>query len=86
VRAAVTLADQIGMESLTMRRLAQELDVVPMALYKHVPNKEQLLDGMVDVIVAEIHLRDPTPTGGAPSVSRSCRRARRSFAMRGRSP
>ncbi|MBT2537462.1 TetR/AcrR family transcriptional regulator [Arthrobacter sp. ISL-69] len=59
--AAVVLADEAGIESLSMRRLAQELGVVPMALYKHVANKEELLDGMVDVIVGEI---DP-PVGGA---------------------
>jgi AcrR family transcriptional regulator len=52
--AAVVLADAAGIESLSMRRLAQELGVVPMALYKHVANKEELLDGMVDVLVAEI--------------------------------
>jgi len=61
LRAAVALADGIGIESLSMRRLAQELGVVPMALYKHVANKEQLLDGMVDVVVGEI---DP-PTSGS---------------------
>jgi AcrR family transcriptional regulator len=55
LRAAVVLADDAGIESLNMRRLAQELGVVPMALYKHVANKDQLLDGMVDVIVGEIH-------------------------------
>src|SRR6266511_3619466 len=54
LRAAVALADEVGVESLSMRRLAQELGVVPMALYKHVANKDQLLDGMVDVIVGEI--------------------------------
>src|SRR4051812_34143863 len=37
-----------------MRRLAQELGVVPMALYKHVANKEELLDGMVDIVFGEI--------------------------------
>ncbi len=52
--AAVALADEAGIESLSMRRLAQELGVVPMALYKHVANKEELLDGMVDTIVGEI--------------------------------
>lgn len=52
--AAVGLADEAGIESLSMRRLAQELGVVPMALYKHVANKDELLDGMVDAIVAEI--------------------------------
>jgi AcrR family transcriptional regulator len=51
---AVELADEIGIEALSMRRLAQELGVVPMALYKHVANKEELLDGMVEVIIGEI--------------------------------
>ncbi|HWD42289.1 MAG TPA: TetR/AcrR family transcriptional regulator C-terminal domain-containing protein [Actinomycetota bacterium] len=54
LRAAVALADGAGIESLSMRKLAQELGVVPMALYKHVANKEELLDGMVDVVVGEI--------------------------------
>jgi AcrR family transcriptional regulator len=52
--AAVAFADREGVESLSMRRLAQELDVVPMALYKHLANKDQLLDGMLDVVVGEI--------------------------------
>lgn len=55
LRAAVTLADDIGIEALSMRRLAQELGVVPMALYKHVAHKEELLDGMVETVVGEIH-------------------------------
>src|SRR3989442_2586520 len=54
LRAAVALADGSGIESLSMRNLAEELGVVPMALYKHVANKEQLLDGMIDVVVGEI--------------------------------
>jgi len=54
LQAAVELADRIGIDALSMRRLAEELGVVPMALYKHVANKDELLDGMVDVIVAEI--------------------------------
>jgi AcrR family transcriptional regulator len=58
--AAVALADQGGAESLSMRNLAEQLGVVPMALYKHVSNKEEMLDGMVDVVVREI---DP-PAGG----------------------
>jgi AcrR family transcriptional regulator len=52
--AAVALADEGGVESLSMRRIAQELGVVPMALYKHVANKDEMLDGMVDVVVGEI--------------------------------
>ena len=52
--AAVALADEVGIEALSMRRLAQELGVVPMALYKHVANKEELLGGMADALVSEI--------------------------------
>ncbi|MEU8210864.1 TetR/AcrR family transcriptional regulator C-terminal domain-containing protein [Micromonospora sp. NPDC049044] len=59
LRAAVALADEAGIESLSMRNLAQDLGVVPMALYKHVANKDELLDGMIDVVVGEI---------GAPEV------------------
>lgn len=58
---AVDLADRGGVEALSMRKLAQALDVVPMALYRHVTNKEELLDGMVDVVVGEV---DP-PLEGA---------------------
>ncbi|GAA2184764.1 TetR/AcrR family transcriptional regulator [Micromonospora lupini] len=54
LRAAVALADESGIESLSMRNLAQDLGVVPMALYKHVANKDELLDGMIDVIVGQI--------------------------------
>jgi AcrR family transcriptional regulator len=61
LRAAVALADREGVESLSMRNLAEQLGVVPMALYKHVANKEEMLDGMVDVVVSEI---DP-PAAGA---------------------
>ena len=59
LRAAVDLADRIGLEPLSMRRLAQELDVVPMALYKHVANKDELIDGMVDVVIGEIAPPEP---------------------------
>jgi AcrR family transcriptional regulator len=58
LRAAVALADSAGIESLTMRRLGQELGVEAMSLYKHVANKEALLDGMVDLVFAEIELPD----------------------------
>jgi AcrR family transcriptional regulator len=57
--AAVELADEGGVQAISMRRLAQELGVVPMALYKHVANKDEMLDGMIDVVVAEIDPPDP---------------------------
>ncbi|MGA5794508.1 TetR/AcrR family transcriptional regulator [Streptomyces cellulosae] len=52
--AAVALADEGGAEALSMRKIAQRLGVVPMALYKHVANKEELLDGLIDTVVGEI--------------------------------
>ena len=54
IQAAVELADKEGIEVLNMRNLAEKLGVVPMALYKHVSNKEELLDEMIDSIVREI--------------------------------
>jgi AcrR family transcriptional regulator len=56
LQAAVALADEAGLEAFSMRALAQELGVVPMALYKHVANKDELLDGMVDIVFGEIEL------------------------------
>ena len=54
LRAAVELADADGIEAVTMRKLAAELGVEAMSLYYHVANKGQLLDGMVDFVIAEI--------------------------------
>ena len=56
LRAAVAVADAQGIESLTMRRLGQELSVEAMSLYKHVANKSDLLDGMTDAVFGEIEL------------------------------
>jgi AcrR family transcriptional regulator len=53
LRAAVELADERGIESLTMRTLGQKLGVEAMSLYNHVANKEEILDGMVDVVMSE---------------------------------
>jgi AcrR family transcriptional regulator len=63
---AVTLADEGGMEAVTMRGLADALGVEAMSLYYHVANKEALLDGVAEVIVDEInvHVADvPAATG-----------------------
>jgi AcrR family transcriptional regulator len=55
--AAVLFADREGIEALSMRRLAPELGVEPMSLYTHVTGKDDLLDGMVEVVVSEIPIR-----------------------------
>lgn len=75
LQAAVALADVVGIEALSMRRLAQELGVVPMALYKHVANKDELVDGMVDVVLTGIEPVDPTPDW-RPAVRRRVLSAR----------
>ena len=54
--AAVALADERGLESLTMRALGEELGVEAMSLYYYVANKDELLDGMVDLVYGEIEL------------------------------
>jgi AcrR family transcriptional regulator len=53
---AVALADEAGMGSLTMRRLADRLHVEPMSLYYHVAGKDEILDGMVDLVFTEVEL------------------------------
>jgi AcrR family transcriptional regulator len=60
LQAAIRLADQGGIESLTMRKLARELGVEAMSLYNHVANKEDLVDGIVDLVVSEIDLPSTT--------------------------
>jgi len=53
--AAIAIADAQGLGGLTMRSLARELGVQPMSLYHHVANKEEIIDGVVDVVFAQIH-------------------------------
>jgi AcrR family transcriptional regulator len=60
LRAAVALADESGIDSLTMRKLGDAVGVEAMSLYNHVANKDDVLDGMVDLVFGEIGL----PSGG----------------------
>jgi AcrR family transcriptional regulator len=53
---AVALADHVGIDGFTIRNLADALDSKPMTIYHHVPNKEAIIDGMVDLVFAEIDL------------------------------
>ena len=61
LRTAIGLADEEGIDALTMRRLAQELGVEAMTLYHYVDNKEEILGGMIDLVAREV----PLPGGGA---------------------
>jgi AcrR family transcriptional regulator len=58
LEAAVSLADRDGIDALSMRKLGQELGVEGMALYRHVRDKEAILDGTVDVVMGEIDAPD----------------------------
>jgi AcrR family transcriptional regulator len=71
LRAALALADAGGIETLTMRKLGQALGVEAMSLYNHVRNKEDMLDGMVDLVFSEIDL----PAGGVDWRTAMRRRA-----------
>jgi AcrR family transcriptional regulator len=62
LRAALTIADEQGIESLSMRRLAQALGYEAMSLYNHVANKDDLLDGLLDAVLDETE----TPSPGEP--------------------
>jgi AcrR family transcriptional regulator len=59
LQAALRLADRDGVASLSMRGLAQTLGVEAMSLYKHVANKDEVLDGLIDLVVAEIDVPPP---------------------------
>ncbi len=59
LRAAIEFADERGVDALSMRKLAQELGVEAMSLYNHVANKDEILDGIVDLVAAEVELPAP---------------------------
>ena len=80
LRAAVAFADENGIASLSMRKLGEALGVEAMSLYNHVANKDDLLDGMIDLVFSEIDLpsrRSRLEDGHAPAgesrPARSCR-------------
>jgi AcrR family transcriptional regulator len=61
LRAAISLADKGGIESLSMRKLAHELEVEAMSLYYYFKSKDKMLDGLVDIVVSQFEL----PSGGS---------------------
>ena len=78
LRGAVAVADAGGIGSLTMRSLAQELGVKPMSVYYYVANKDEILDGIVDIVFSEIEL--PSASGDWRSeIQRRANSARRTL-------
>jgi AcrR family transcriptional regulator len=75
LRAALAVADDGGLHGLTIRSLAQRLGTKPMSLYHYVANKDEILDGLVDLVFIEIEL--PEPNGHwREEMARRCRSAR----------
>src|SRR5271167_4410082 len=80
--AGVAFADDHGIASLSMRKLGDELGVEAMSLYNHVANKDELLDGMVDVVFGEILV----PPGAADWKTAMRERAQSARQALGRHP
>lgn len=70
LRAAVRLTDREGLAALSMRRLGAELGVEAMALYHHIPNKEALLDGMIEEVATEVAVPRLTRVGWRKGLRR----------------
>jgi AcrR family transcriptional regulator len=67
--AALALVDKQGIDALSMRKLGQALGVEAMSLYNHVSNKDDLLDGILDLVLAE--MKPPDPDGGLAAIRAS---------------
>lgn len=74
--AAIRAADRGGVEAITMRRVAQELGVEAMSLYNHVPNKDAILDGVVDSVFAAIELPEASHADWRDAIRGRARSAR----------
>jgi AcrR family transcriptional regulator len=72
LHAALSLADRAGIEAVTMRAVAQRLGVEAMSLYKHVANKDEILDGLVEHVMEEMELPAPSPDWRAGLRLRAC--------------
>jgi AcrR family transcriptional regulator len=67
--AALEVADEQGIDALSMRKLGQSLGYEAMSLYNHVANKDDLLNGLLDLVLAE--MEPPAPEGGLPAIRAS---------------
>jgi AcrR family transcriptional regulator len=71
LRAALAVADEGGLDRLTIRSLAERVGAKPMSLYHYVANKDDILDGLVDLVFAEIELPEPTGDWRAEMTKRA---------------
>ncbi|MET8833202.1 TetR/AcrR family transcriptional regulator [Micromonospora sp. NPDC004540] len=79
VRAALRVLDAEGLDGLSMRRLAQELETGPASLYAHVANKDELLDLVYDMVLSEVEIPEPDPDRWAEQVKEYLRSLRKVF-------
>ena len=77
--AAIRVADEEGIEALTIRRVAAEVDARPMSLYIHFESKEALLSAMVEVVIEEIIADEPLPEAWQEAVAKMARRMYAAF-------
>lgn len=75
LEGAVALTDEIGIDAFTIRKLAAALGTKPMTIYYHVPSKGQIIDGMVELVFAEIE-KPPGDQDWKPAIKRRCISAR----------
>ena len=75
LEGAVALADEIGIEALTIRKLAESMGTKPMTIYYHVPSKDEIIDGMVERVFAEIE-RPPADGDWLVGLRQRCVSAR----------
>ncbi len=72
---AMALADEIGIETFTIRKLADALGTKPMTIYHHIPNKDAIIDGMIERVFAEIE-RPPADLEWREAIRHRCNSAR----------
>lgn len=75
LEAAIELADEVGIDSLTIRKLAAQLDVGTMTIYHHVPSKDEIIDGMVEIVFSEIE-QPPSEEDWKSAIRQRCVSAR----------
>lgn len=79
IEGAVALADEIGIDAFTIRKLAEAIDVKPMTIYHHTPSKEAIIDGMVDRVFSEID-QPPSDLDWRSAMQIRCRSMRKVLA------
>ena len=72
LNAALGICDDLGLQAVTMPLVAERLGVTAMALYRHIADKNALLDGLIEVLLSEIAAPDPAARCGPPPFSRLC--------------